>query len=503
MKIYVGAAEENFKLEFENTAKLFAKTEDVVVIKENQFDEFLYESRNEKFITIIGRIKIVNDKKWYEVIYRGLKDSKELLKPFHFVPEDSDFLENKRKLKWLIRRFLFKSLLTETNKYLPWGMLNGIRPAKFAMDLINEGGTRESVISDMINNFWVKEDKAALLYDIALKEKAILDNAPQKTVGLYIGIPFCPSRCLYCSFTAEPISKHIKKVPEYIDALGKEMAATKAMLSKQGLKVQSIYIGGGTPTSLDENSLKCLIDMTKEHFISDSLEEFTIEAGRPDSLNHEKLKIIKESCVTRISINPQTINDKTLEIIGRNHSAEQFIKAYEMAKKMGFENINTDIIIGLPGETLEMFDNTMKAIEKLSPDSLTVHTLAIKRASKLKQDIENYEETKVEVGQLMMEKVYEYTDTMGLSPYYLYRQKNMLGHLENTGFCKEGKECIYNVQIMEEVQSIVALGAGAVTKIVFPNENRIERAFNVKNVDEYINRIDEMIERKRLLFETI
>jgi coproporphyrinogen dehydrogenase HemZ len=514
MALFIKVDEENLRLEFENTAKLFYANDDVVILKD-KLDSLENKYKNENIEKVDGVSNIEKDKniyisghvinqngiKYYKVIYRGVKFSNELLKPFDFLPEDADFIEKKRELKWSIRRFLYKNLQEETEKYLPWGMLNGIRPAKFAMELMYKGAVKETVISEMVNNFWVKENKAELLYKIAEKEKVILDNTPTNSVGLYIGIPFCPSKCLYCSFTSEPILKYKNRLNEYLTSLKKEIKQTSKMLTECGIRVQSLYIGGGTPTSLDEENLKELLSLADEYFASDYLQEYTIEAGRPDSLNLNKLKIIRNSKVDRLSINSQTMNNSTLELIGRMHSVEQFVEIFKLAREIGFNNINTDIIIGLPGETLEMFENTLRGIEVLSPENLTVHTLAVKRASRLYNNIKNYETTNEDIGQKMMDLVFEYADKMELSPYYLYRQKNMLGHLENTGFCKNGRESIYNIQIMEEKQSIIAVGAGAVTKMVYPSQNRIERAFNVKSVDEYMNRVDEMVERKRALFK--
>ena len=330
--------------------------------------------------------------------------------------------------------------------------------------------------------------------EVAEEERRIVEAGKGK-IGLYIGIPFCPTRCLYCSFTSYPLKQYSSRVDSYIDCLIREMDFVKKYTDTK--EIESIYIGGGTPTSLDEYQLDRLLSAVEERFILPS--EFTVEAGRPDTLTREKLRILKEHNVTRISINPQTLNDKTLELIGREHTAAMFFNAFEMAREEGHDHINTDIILGLPGEGEEEVINTMEGLERLSPESITVHTLAVKRASRLKETIEKYAMTDA----LTMEKHIaisrQYTEKMGMRPYYMYRQKNMVGNFENVGYCKENCQCIYNVQIMEEKQSIIALGAGASTKTVDTRTDRIERIFNVKSVDDYITRIDEMLERKKAL----
>jgi coproporphyrinogen dehydrogenase HemZ len=258
-----------------------------------------------------------------------------------------------------------------------------------------------------------------------------------------------------------------------------------------------VLFRSGTPTSLNSLQLKGLLDFIESKFEMRWLEEYTLEAGRPDSINEDKLGVIKESRVDRISINPQSMNDETLRLIGRNHTSEDVIKAFRLAKSLGFNNINMDVIIGLPGESKEMFCNTLKRIKELDPENLTVHTMAIKRASKLNEDKEKYKLISSADASEMVETAAAFADSIGMHPYYLYRQKNVLGNLENVGYCKPGTESVYNIQIMEEKQTIIALGAGAVTKVVYPKENRIERAFNVKDVEEYILRVKEMVERKR------
>lgn len=309
------------------------------------------------------------------------------------------------------------------------------------------------------------------------------------------GIPFCPTRCLYCSFTSYPIDIYKTKVDGYVEALIKEL---KFLGEKaQGKRLDSIYIGGGTPTSLTAEQLDKIMAAVSETFDLSNILEYTVEAGRPDTITAEKLKVIKKNGASRISVNPQTMNDETLRLIGRKHTVDDIKRVFYEARSIGHDNINMDLILGLPGEGEAEVKNTMEEIKKLSPESLTVHTLAVKRASRLKETLGEYDLAKAMLMENILGLSAKGAAEMGLAPYYMYRQKNMLGSFENVGYAKKGFESIYNVVIMEETQSIYAAGAGASTKLYDPETDRIERIFNVKNVDEYIGRIDEMIDRKR------
>lgn len=378
-------------------------------------------------------------------------------------------------------------------------MLTGIRPAKIVHEMMDKGYTEEQVASQLTGYYFVSREKASLLYSVAQKEKHILDNTMPEMVSVYIGIPFCTTRCLYCSFTSNPVKKYEHMVKSYIEALKKEISSVGSILDSKGLKIQSIYIGGGTPTSIDAVYLKELLYYIEKAFDLKYIEEYTLEAGRPDSITREKLEVIKRSRVDRISINPQTMNDEVLKKIGRLHTSKDIIDAFRLSRSIGFDNINMDVIAGLPGEVLVDFKHTLERIGELGPESITVHTMAIKRASRLNENKESYSLVSGNEVAQMVDAAFDYITGTGLEPYYLYRQKNMLGNLENIGYSKPGYECIYNIQIMEEKQTIIALGAGAITKVVFPHDNRIERAFNVKSVEEYISRIDEMIDRKEKL----
>ncbi len=406
------------------------------------------------------------------------------------------FAENdsQREIKRVIGLSIARAVNSVLNIYLPWGILTGVRPAKLVSEAWAEGKTTDEIKKTFKEKYLVSDEKLNLMIKVAEEEKKIVEGGIGKT-GLYIGIPFCPTRCLYCSFTSYPLKQYSSKVDDYIDALIREIEYVKPYFEKN--EIESIYIGGGTPTSLNEKQLEKLLTAVEKSFKIPC--EFTVEAGRPDTVTEEKLRILKEHNVSRISINPQTLNESTLRLIGREHSVEMFYNAFEMARKTGHKHINTDIILGLPGEGESEVTNTMEGLMKLDPESITVHTLAVKRASRLKETLDKYTMTDSEKMDRLIGISREYTEKMGMFPYYMYRQKNMVGNFENVGYCKPECQCIYNVAIMEEKQTIVALGAGGSTKIVDNKLNKIERIFNVKSVDDYINRIDEMLERKNIL----
>lgn len=401
------------------------------------------------------------------------------------------------------KKMLYLKLCERTGKTLPWGYLTGVRPSKIAYSML-ENGIDESVISKRFTKeYLAKEAKAALAIRVAKTEKAILEEMDYKRgYSLYIGIPFCPTTCLYCSFTSYSLAAYASKVDLYLDALIKEMSYVAEAMA--GQRLDTVYLGGGTPTTLSPAQLDRLLTELEQRFDMSSVRELTVEAGRPDSITMEKLQVLKKHNVDRISINPQSMNDSTLEVIGRKHTVAQVVEAFKMARAAGFDNINMDIILGLPGENADMVENTLKQISELKPESLTVHSLAIKRAAALNIWREKYSDMQIENSDDTVQTAADYAAAIGLEPYYMYRQKNMAGNLENVGYAKPGTECIYNILIMEEKQTIIAIGAGASSKIVFNDENedkdRIERIENVKDVKNYIERIDEMIERKKTFF---
>ncbi len=405
---------------------------------------------------------------------------------------------DRKTAKSVLKRLVYGLLSEDTGKRLPWGTLTGIRPTKIPMAMLEEGTSEEAILSYMEETYLTGREKINLSIEIAKREREVLRNIDYGDgYSLYIGIPFCPTTCLYCSFTSYPISKWASRMEEYLEALFKEIDYTKKAFARK--KLNTVYIGGGTPTTLTPDQLDRLLSKVEESFDFSYLQEWTVEAGRPDSVTEEKLRVLKAHPVSRISINPQTMKAETLRLIGRKHSPEQIEEAYAMARAAGLDNINMDLILGLPEETIEDVRFTMERLYAMAPESITVHSLAVKRAARLNTMKELYAHLKFENTGEMMDLTADYCRRLGLNPYYLYRQKNMAGNFENVGYAKPGREGIYNILIMEEKQTIAALGAGSTTKAVFPN-GRIERCDNVKDVALYIEKIDEMIRRKKHLF---
>ncbi len=401
-------------------------------------------------------------------------------------------------------------LAAYTGRHLAWGMLTGVRPTKLAYGRLSDGEDVKSAAAYMQKEYKVTKEKALLAAQIASREKQLLASLDyQNGFSLYVGIPFCPSICSYCSFGSSPVELWKGRIEEYLDALFQEIRAIGRMTA--GKKLDTVYIGGGTPVTLETGQLERLLSLIDE--ISEgNLLEYTVEAGRPDSITREKLKVIKRHPVTRISVNPQTMQQKTLDRVGRRHSVQDVKDCFYLARELGFENINMDLIAGLPGETASDMQDTLEQMEKLKPDSLTVHSLAIKRAAKMGQE---WEHTKIitpykEISQ-MVEDSAAAAKRMGLLPYYLYRQKNIAGNFENVGYAKVDKAGIYNILIMEEKQTILAAGAGTTTKIVLPGkvsldngkETNLLRIENVKDITEYLARTDEMIERKLAAWRSV
>lgn len=407
-----------------------------------------------------------------------------------------------------LKKNIYRMLSLETKRELPWGNLTGIRPTRIVMNLIEQDMSDEEIFKYMKDNYYTSDEKTALSLSIAHREKEILKNIDYDNgYSLYIGIPFCPTTCLYCSFTSYPICSYADIVDDYLECIMKEIDYVSENF--KGKTLDTIYVGGGTPTTLLPEQIERLLGYVYDKLDVSKVKELTVESGRPDSITREKLATMKKMGVTRISVNPQTMRDKTLELIGRRHTVSQLVDSYNMAREEGFDNINMDIILGLPYETADDVRYTMEEIKKLAPDDLTVHSLAIKRGSKLAEVLKQKELKGEQKGDVfssiknteeMMKIASEGALSMGLTPYYLYRQKNISGNFENTGYARPGKAGIYNILINEEVQSIVALGAGTVTKRVYGYDGRIERCDNVKDVKLYMSQIDEMIQRKKDLF---
>ena len=413
------------------------------------------------------------------------------------APEGTSFACKGTLLKTQMKHLLYAMLADREERTLPWGELIGIRPTKIAMQSLLRGETPEQAAADLERDHLVSPGKALLSAQIAQREREILaDIHYENGYSLYVGIPFCPTTCLYCSFPSFNLAHWKDRVDDYLDALEKEIVAASEMM--RGRVLDTVYIGGGTPTTLEPAQLERLFSLLEKYFPMEDIQEFTIEAGRPDSITADKLRVIRAHKVTRISVNPQTMKEETLRLIGRRHTVQQVRDAFALCREAGFDNINMDIILGLPEETEEDVARTLEEIEKLSPDSLTVHSLALKRGSRMQKYIEEKGFSSINNTDGCMEIASMAAARMGMEPYYLYRQKNISGNLENVGYSRPGKAGIYNILIMEEKQSILALGAGSISKAVFPG-GRIERSDNCKDVETYLENIDEMIERKRRL----
>ena len=432
------------------------------------------------------------------------------------IPSDpnprAELLHRKRAVRRLCKQTLYDLCRTTTGIHPPWGSLTGVRPTHLMLEALEQGLTEEQAVQRLRQEFDVTPEKAELLARIAAVQKSMPE--PGDTwMDVYIGIPFCTTRCAYCSFSSGEIGNG-KLVAPYMEALKMELSAGAEILRQSGRRLRAVYTGGGTPTALPEKDFRNLLEMMMLFF--PGAMEYTVEAGRPDTLTRQKIRDIREAGIRRISINPQTMNDRTLQIIGRAHTAEQIRQAYALAREESIPHINMDVIAGLPGETAEDFRHTMEEAEILQPESLTVHTLAIKRSStwgeqetvkkrKAGRKTEESGHPLLPTGETAAEMVRmggETAAAMGMRPYYLYKQKYMAGNLENTGYALPGHECIYNVDIMEETSHILAFGAGGISKRIYPEEGHIGRAPNVSNIEAYITRLSEMIQRKRDLFLT-
>lgn len=396
--------------------------------------------------------------------------------------------------KDVIKREIFQQLSAITGKRPDWGILTGVRPVKLAGEML-QNKDQELVFKELTENYYLTGEKAKLIIDTYCHQYNNYGNPPQDTLGIYIGIPFCPTRCVYCSFASNQVPD--SEIERYVPALIKEIEFVGHGMKNSRVRPETIYIGGGTPTTLKAEELDILLYAVHDAFDFSQLREFTVEAGRPDTITLEKLKVLKKQGVSRISINPQSMKKETLALIGRQHSPQDIVRAFEMAKQVGFDSINADLIAGLPGEDVADFKNTLDRVLELGADNITIHTLAVKRASRLKDLDEDYHyKVANTVGEMLAESRRALKNE-GFIPYYLYRQKHMAGYYENTGYCREGKDCLYNIRIMDEHQTIMALGAGGISKVYYEDTNKLERIPNVTNYEQYISRIDEMCERKQ------
>lgn len=385
--------------------------------------------------------------------------------------------------------------------YTPqWGLLTGVRPAKLIHALSNKLGSDDRASDYFKNELLVSPHKTALARRVAQSENAIIALSQPKSFSLYISIPFCPTRCSYCSFVSSSMKSAKRLIPQYVELLKQEIIETARIAGDLNLRLESIYFGGGTPTTLEASQLQELIEVIEQSFDLSHLREYTIEAGRPDTLTREKLEVINSGFKKRISINPQTMNDDVLKVIGRAHTAGQAVDMFSLARQVGISNINMDVIAGLPTDTLQSFVDTIDKIIALSPESITVHTLSLKRSSTLAGQDRSFLKDSELVSD-MLNKAQEKLYLNGYFPYYMYRQSRMVGNLENVGWSKVGYECLYNVFMMDETHTILSCGAGAVTKLRVPGVNKIERIFNYKYPFEYVSGFETILERKQRIKE--
>jgi len=447
---------------------------------------------------LLYRIRIPNFEKKYlldELIKVFLRPEEyEIMADEDMNQADITFNSENYQDKDLIKQQIYDKLSEITGLNPEWGILTGVRPVKLCGEIFDETGSKDETLKRLENHYYLNAEKSHLIMDILEYQRQTAGRPKADTAGIYIGIPFCPTRCVYCSFASNQVGE--SEIARYMTALHKEIEYCGRRMKETGISPETIYIGGGTPTTLNAGQLTEMTEAIRRSFDMSKVREFTVEAGRPDTISEEKLRALKDAGVGRISINPQSMKERTMELIGRKHTPGDIVKAFEIAEAMGFDSINADIIAGLPEETPEDFADTLNKVIGLSPDNITVHSLAVKRASKLKDIDSDFHYKQAAAVSEMLDIAGSKLAAADYIPYYLYRQKHMAGAYENTGYCRKGKECIYNIRIMDDHQTIVALGAGGMTKVYYPEEDRLERVPNVTNYQEYIGRIDEMLDRK-------
>lgn len=466
-----------FHFELENLTRLFFPDEKIITINEK------CEPKKPYILTEL------NDKLYVEV---GISDFKSSL--------FCDVKNNHNDDELSMVQMLYKMLCSFTGITQPWGLLTGVRPVKLLRNISKEMGL-ENAEKTFREEYYVSKEKTELALMTEKNEQKILELSKPDSFSLYVGVPFCPSRCCYCSFVMSSIERANKLVEPYVELLCEEIKKTSEIANSLNLRLETIYFGGGTPTTLSATQLDKVLKTVIENFDMTNCREFTVEGGRPDTITKEKLFALKENKVDRISINPQTLNEDVLKAIGRKHTVEQFFDAFALARECGFYNINTDLIAGLPTDTFESFKNSIDKILTLSPECITVHTLSMKRSSTLTEQGVTINKQQAE----QTRKMLEYNQNLLLAndyiPYYLYRQSRMAGNLENVGWSKKGFESLYNVYVMDETHTILACGSGGVTKLKRNNPDYLERIFNFKYPYEYIDRFAEMIDRKKAIFD--
>lgn len=493
MKLIIKGDYEGFELQLLNIFNITKKDEDKLVFihdKIPEYDKTEYIEVNIKCIfgnnTVTATISAKVDNKDYELVQSAS------------ITDIDNIKEINKVKKRVISRTWLKFLETITRIEQSWGILTGIRPVKLYHNLFNKLDSHDLVKKELEEKYLLKSDKIDLLKEIVIKQlKVIPDfNNIDKEVSIYIGIPYCPTKCAYCTFPAYAIRTEQDSVNGFLNTLYHEIEAVGSWIKKSKIKVTSLYIGGGTPTSLNPNELDEIFNRLATWLDLKSIREITVEAGRPDTITEKKLDILSKWNVDRICINPQSFSNETLKIIGRNHTAEDIINKYYLAREKKFSNINMDLIVGLPGEDINNITKSLKQLEILKPDSITIHSMAFKKHSELTRNKINYQISERDEILEMMDYVYEWMEINKYSPYYLYRQKNILGNLENVGFSLNNKENIYNISIIAEKQTIIALGCGAVSKLIKPNTTEVIRMPNPKDPNTYIDSINTLINKK-------
>ncbi|MGN1481706.1 coproporphyrinogen dehydrogenase HemZ [Porcipelethomonas sp.] len=474
----------DFKYETEATVKLFIPS---------RFT-FHYDITDAPGDIVMSRLK-TGKKYTYLYAYCRL-NGKSCRKACHIPNAGAD----KNTCEHEICRLIYLCLQQLTGITPPWGLMTGIRPVKKMVSLLESGADKQQAFQILKDKYMVSQSRLELAYMTAENQIPLLKGMDCKTISLYISIPFCPTRCSYCSFISHSMDSARKLIPDYIRYLCREIEILGKIINNLGLKTDTVYFGGGTPTSLEASQLEIIMNKLAECIDISSVREYNVEAGRPDTITMDKLQTIKKSGVTRISVNPQTLNNDVLKIIGRRHTAEDTVKAFYMAREAGFDNINMDLIAGLPGDTYQSFENTLDKVLEMNPESITVHTLTIKRSAKLYD--EKVKTSADNPTSKMVGKSIELLPEHGYNPYYLYRQKNTIENLENIGFAKKGKESLYNIFIMDETQTILGAGCAASTKLVTP-DGKITRIHNYKFPYEYINRFNELMEKKKQIYEIL
>ncbi len=470
----------NFDYEMEKLIRLFLPFEKIEVIHGLETDSkyAVCEVLNDNH-SIIAKAKLVleNGEAQFEAVV------------------DNQIADTQKETQHELARQLFHCFVKITDYCPDWGILTGVRPAKLFLRYCDQYGTQYAE-HFFKNKFLVNDKKLELCKASVLGEEKIISLSRDNSFSLYLSVPFCPSRCSYCSFVSHSVEKAADIIPDYVDLLCKELKITSQIAKENNLKLETVYMGGGTPTSLTAAQLDRVLTCVRECFDMSSVREFTVEAGRPDTITADKLMAIKSNGVTRISINPQTMNDRVLNTIGRRHTAEDTVKAFNLAREIGFDNINMDLIAGLPTDTFDSFKLTLEEVLKLNPESVTVHSLSMKRASTLTANGE-YEHIKLgSEASKMVDYARELLSENKILPYYMYRQSKTVGNLENVGYAKQGYEGLYNVYIMDETHTILACGAAGVTKLKDASQKNIKRIFNFKYPYEYISGFDELMARK-------